>query len=184
MYYCKDAASEYTVEFSIFCFFMGNFTFFTLVRERFFCLIEGYSGVPVVAQQVKNYTGSLRMQIRSLASLNGSRIWCCCKLWYRSQMWLLSDVAMAGRRLAAAAPIRPLAQELLYTTGAALQRKKKVEGYSNWHIRFPYDYAQSKNSKHLWWLWRHCELPNLEIKKKILNDIWTKKESEWTLENS
>ena len=51
------------------------------------CSLGGYllgggerqaSGVPVVAHQVKNPTsGSVRMQVRSLASLNGLRIPSC-----------------------------------------------------------------------------------------------------------
>ena len=35
-----------------------------------------------MAQQVKNP----RMQVQSLASLSGFKIWCCHKLWCRSQM--------------------------------------------------------------------------------------------------
>ena len=34
---------------------------------------------------------------RSLAaSLSGSRIWCCCELWCRLQMWLGTGIAVAG----------------------------------------------------------------------------------------
>ena len=35
---------------------------------------------------------SMRMQVGSLASLSGLRIWCCHELWCRSQMWLGSGV--------------------------------------------------------------------------------------------
>ena len=38
---------------------------------------------------------SVRMQVWCLALLNGLRIWCCFKLWHRSQMPLGSIVAMA-----------------------------------------------------------------------------------------
>ena len=38
---------------------------------------------------------SMRMQVRSLASLSGLRIRHCCELWYRSQTWLGSDIAVA-----------------------------------------------------------------------------------------
>ena len=44
----------------------------------------------------------MRLQVRSLASLNGSRICHCHELWCRSQMWLGSGVAVAvgvGRQL-------------------------------------------------------------------------------------
>ena len=37
----------------------------------------------------------MRMRVRSLASLSGSRIWCCPELWCRSQTWLASGVAVA-----------------------------------------------------------------------------------------
>ena len=38
---------------------------------------------------------SMRMWVRSLALLSGLRIWRCCKLWCRSQMWLWSGIAVA-----------------------------------------------------------------------------------------
>ena len=53
--------------------------------------------------------GIMRLQVRSLASLSGLRIWCCRELWCRP---------------AAATPIRPLAWETPYATGAALKRQK------------------------------------------------------------
>ena len=56
---------------------------------------EIWQGVLVVVQWVKDLTLSLRMWVQSLASLSGLRIWCGCKLWHRSQMWLASSVAMA-----------------------------------------------------------------------------------------
>ena len=37
----------------------------------------------------------MRMQVRSLAALNGLRIRCCPELWCRSQMWLGSGIAVA-----------------------------------------------------------------------------------------
>ena len=51
--------------------------------------------VPFVAQSEQTQILSMRVQIRSLASLSGSRIWHCLELWYRSQMWLGSSVAVA-----------------------------------------------------------------------------------------
>ena len=44
--------------------------------------------VSIVAQQKGILLVSLRMQIRSLASLSVLRIQHCRELWYRSQMWL------------------------------------------------------------------------------------------------
>ena len=37
---------------------------------------------------------SVKMWVRSLASLSALRIWCCPKLWHRSQMWFGSGVAL------------------------------------------------------------------------------------------
>ena len=51
-------------------------------------------GSPVSAQQVKNLTVSMRMRVQSLAWLRRLRIWCCRKLWHRSQMWLRSGAAV------------------------------------------------------------------------------------------
>ena len=68
--------------------------------------------VPVMAQQKRIQLGTTRLRVRSLASLNGLRIWRCCELWCRS---------------AATAPIRPLAWEPPYGTGAAPKREKKTK---------------------------------------------------------
>ena len=38
---------------------------------------------------------SMRMQVRSLASLSELRIWHCCEQWCRSQTWLGSLIAVA-----------------------------------------------------------------------------------------
>ena len=54
------------------------------------------SGVPVVAQQVMDLTFlSMRMQVRSLASLSGLRICQCRRLCHRSYMRLGFGVAVA-----------------------------------------------------------------------------------------
>ena len=58
--------------------------------------IKNYGcGVLVVAQGVKNLTLSLKMQVGSLASLSGLRVWHCSKLWCGLQMRLRSGVAVA-----------------------------------------------------------------------------------------
>ena len=51
-------------------------------------------GVPIVAQRKQIQLGTMRLQVRSLASLSGLRIQHCCELWYRSQMRLGSCVAV------------------------------------------------------------------------------------------
>ena len=69
----------------------------------------------------------MRLRVRSLASLSGLRIWHClsCDVGHR----LGSDLALLWlwHRLAALAPIRPLAQELPRALGAALKRKVKIK---------------------------------------------------------
>ena len=69
----------------------------------------------------------LRIRVSFLDSLSGLRIGHCLEMLGRSQTWLGSRVAVAVSA-AVAAPIHPLAWELLYTTGVALKRKKKKKG--------------------------------------------------------
>ena len=47
-----------------------------------------------VPQWVTNSTSILRIWVQSLASLGGLRIQHCCQLWYRSQAWLRSGMAV------------------------------------------------------------------------------------------
>ena len=44
---------------------------------------------------LRTQLGSMRMQVWSLASFSGLRIWHCCELWYRSQLRLGSRVHVA-----------------------------------------------------------------------------------------
>ena len=60
-----------------------------------FSLFRIYLGVPVVAQQKRIQLVPMRMQVQSLASLSGLRIWHCRELQYRLQMQLGSHVAVA-----------------------------------------------------------------------------------------
>ena len=70
----------------------------------------GVEGIPVVAQRKRIRLGIRRLRVRSLASISGLRIWCCCELWCRP---------------AAAAPVRSLERELPYAVGVALKKKAK-----------------------------------------------------------
>ena len=56
------------------------------------------TGVHMVAQQKQFRVGTMRLQVRSLASLSGLRIQHCHELWCRSQMWLRSCIAVAVAR--------------------------------------------------------------------------------------
>ena len=57
--------------------------------------LEGWEGVPLVAQWKRIRLGTMKLRVRSLASLSGLRIWHCRELWCRSQMRLRSCVAVA-----------------------------------------------------------------------------------------
>ena len=48
-----------------------------------------------VAQQKQIRLGAMRLRVRSLASLSGLRIRCCCELQFRLQTWLGSCMAVA-----------------------------------------------------------------------------------------
>ena len=66
---------------------------------------------------VRNPT-SIHEEAGLIPGLSGLRIWRCPELGCRLKIWLRSAAA-------AAAPIRPLVQELPYATGVALKSKKK-----------------------------------------------------------
>jgi len=67
------------------------------VRNWFFLfyLKKICGGVPVMAQWKRIQLGTMRLQVWSLASLSGLRIWCCRELWCRSQTWIGSGIAVA-----------------------------------------------------------------------------------------
>ena len=69
----------------------------------------------------------MRLWVWSLASLSGLRIWLCCDLWCRMQMWLGSHVAVALARLVATAPIRPLCHGCDPRKGQK-KKKKRIRG--------------------------------------------------------
>ena len=52
-------------------------------------------GVPVMAQRKRIRLGTMRLQVQSLTSLSGLRIWHCCELWYMPQVRHRSCLAVA-----------------------------------------------------------------------------------------
>ena len=74
-----------------------------------------------MTQQKRIRLGTVKLWVRSLASLSGLKIQRCHELWCRLLVWLRSGIAVA---VAGAAPIGPLAWEPPYATGAALKRQK------------------------------------------------------------
>ena len=83
-------------------------------------IFQYQNGVPVVAQWKRIQLGTMRLQVRTLASLSGLRIWHCHELWCRP---------------AATALIKPLAWEPPYGTGMALKKTKdrKKNGFQYKH---------------------------------------------------
>ena len=67
---------------------------FTEICSQIPCL-KVNMGIPVVAQWKPIRLGTLRLRVRSLASLSGLRIQRCCELWCRSKTRLRSGVAVA-----------------------------------------------------------------------------------------
>jgi len=67
----------------------------------------------------------MRLQVRSLALLSGLRIRRCRELWCRSQTRSDPVLLWLWCRLVATAPIRPLAWELPYAMGVALEKVKR-----------------------------------------------------------
>ena len=51
-------------------------------------------GVPIVVQWKQIRLGTMRLWVRSVASLSGLRIWRCHELWCRSKKQLRSGVAV------------------------------------------------------------------------------------------
>ena len=80
-------------------------------------------GIPVVAQRQRVQLGTMRLRVRSLASLSGLSVAVSCGVGRR----LGSDPALLllWCRPAAVALIRPLAWELPYAMGIALKTKNQ-----------------------------------------------------------
>ena len=92
-----------------------------LEQHMLFCLL---SGVPVMVQRKQIRLGTMRLQVRSLASLSGLRIGialsCCVGCRHSSDLALL----WLWCRQAARALIRSLVWEPPYVVGASLKKKK------------------------------------------------------------
>ena len=109
---------------------LGRWHMWTAKKNIF---IKGCKGVPIVLSRLRTWLASMRMQVWSLALLPGQGSSIAkregCRLgWDLVLLWL-------WLRLAAAAPIRPLAWELPHTAGVALKRKGKRGGQCSLHKR-------------------------------------------------
>ena len=72
----------------LFSFFQGRLVLITFKEKR-------RRESPLWLSRLQTQLGSMRMQVWSLVSLRGSRIWRCRELWGRSQTWLRSCIAVA-----------------------------------------------------------------------------------------
>ena len=78
----------------------------------------------MVVQWKRIQLGTMRFQVRSLASLSGLRIWRCHELCVGHRRGLDLALLWLWRRLAATTPIRPLAWEPTYAVRVALEKDK------------------------------------------------------------
>ena len=83
------------------------------------------SGVSVVVQWKQICLGTMRLQVQSLASLSGLRIWPCCELCCRSQPQLGSMLLWLWCRPASVAPIMTPSLGTSIRCGWSPKKKKK-----------------------------------------------------------
>ena len=108
-----------------------------------------------MAERKRIQLGTMRLRVRSLASLGGLRILRCHELWCRSKMQLRSGVLWLWHKPAVVAPIRPLAWQFLYAAGADLKRQKDKKSKDTVH-----DFTEFTTE------------PVKEIMKEIMNIIF------------
>ena len=87
-----------------------------------------------MGQQKRIRLGTMRLRAQSLASLSGLRIWPCCERGIGHRCGSDPALPWLWCRLAAIAPIRPLAWEPPYATSMSLKSKNR-----------------NKNKKHIRW---------------------------------
>ena len=85
----------------------------------------------------------MRLQVRSLASLSGLRIWYCRELWCSSQMWLGSDVAVTMAQVSSCSSDLPssLGTSICHGCGPKNEKKKWIQREN----RQQYNYSKGLN---------------------------------------
>ena len=68
------------------------FLFLAISEWWWYSYYKDTRGVPTVVQQKQIWLGTMSFWVRSLASVSGSRIWCCHELWCRSQTWIRTSI--------------------------------------------------------------------------------------------
>ena len=78
----------------------------------------------------------MRLQVQYQASLSGLRTWCCHGLWCSFQTLLTVCVVWLWYTPANIAPIQPIAWELAYATGVALEKEKNKQRKTKTRLSF------------------------------------------------
>ena len=103
-----------------------------------------------MAQQKRIYLGIMRLRVRSLASLSGSRIWRCLELWCRLQMQLRPGIAVAvvqaGSYNCDSTP--SLRTSICYRCGPKKTKKKKEEEEGRKHSQIILSDAHNLDTKY------------------------------------
>ena len=73
----------------------------------------------------ESLTRIMRMQVRSLASLSGSRIWRCREIWCRSKKWVGSRIAVAVAQACSCSSNLIPSLETSICSGCSPKRKKR-----------------------------------------------------------
>ena len=112
---------------------IGNSTF------NQFAAKETTLGVPLVARQKRTQLGTMRLWVRSLAWLSGSRIQRCRKLWCRLQMRLGSGIAVAVAQSSSCSSdwTRSLGASICHLYGPNKTKKKRNHSSLQFWLHFP-----------------------------------------------
>ena len=98
-----------------------------LLYENSIFIKNTFLGSSHCSSAVTSWLVSVRIWIWSLALLSRLRIWHCCEPWVGHRRASDPVLRWLWHRLAAIAPIWPLAREPPYATGAPLKKKKKIK---------------------------------------------------------
>ena len=99
-------------------------------RSREMSLASWWSS-PFGSEALEPYIVSVRMRVPSLAPLSGLRIRPCCKLSWRSQMWLWSGVAVAVGQASCSSDLTPsLGTSICHWCGPKKEKRRKKKKLS------------------------------------------------------
>ena len=94
--------------------------------------------VPIMAQQKQIWLVSMRMQVWSLASLSGLRIWCCHELCCKWWTWLGSCIAVAVAKASSYSSDWTLSLGTSICRGCGPKKQKKQKKKKRrTNLRFP-----------------------------------------------